>query len=64
MGCRSPQNYAWTDVVLDKGYQVCLAIRLQEKILTQIDPIPRSAWYETSTHSDTLCTKELSRYGI
>ena len=25
MPCKSPQNYAWTDVVLDKGYQVCLA---------------------------------------
>ena len=31
MGCRNPQSYAWTDVVLDKGYQVCLAIRSRKR---------------------------------
>ena len=24
IGCRSPQNYAWTDTVLDKGYNILL----------------------------------------
>lgn len=24
MPCKSPQNYAWTNIVLDKGYQVSI----------------------------------------
>lgn len=34
--CKSPQFYPWTEILLEKGYQVCVALRLLQTSLKQV----------------------------
>ena len=43
-GCRSPQNYGWTDKALDKGYQIIFLDQRGNLIYI----FPREMLYETS----------------